>query len=80
VTPAFARVTVEARIRALEREHNDRAWAVFHTAAYHRAKRLGRAEFDALMSRRKTLRRDQSSAEFWDGLRAHVIANGGKVL
>jgi hypothetical protein len=68
---------VDARAKALEREHNDRAWLAWHVAALQRTRKL--PKLDSLMHRRKATRRHQSGAEFWDILRAHVIASGGKV-
>jgi hypothetical protein len=63
-------------MRAIEREHNDRAWLAWHIAALQRTRRM--PKLDELTHRRRMKRR-QSSAEFWDIMRAHVIAAGGKV-
>jgi hypothetical protein len=50
------------------------AW---HIEALHRTRRL--PKLDSLMHRTRSLRRNQSRAEFWGILHAHVIAAGGKV-
>jgi len=73
-----AGVILDGRLRYLEREHNGRAWLAYHVAALQRAQKLPRLE--SLLYRKREPRRQQSSADFWDIMRAHVIAAGGKVI
>ena len=50
---------LKARTRALEREHNGRAWAAWHTAALGRVDRLPRLE--SLLKTRTPTRAPQQS-------------------
>jgi hypothetical protein len=82
LTPRLARITVEARLRGLEREHNERAWAAWHIAALQRCRPRDFPKLERMLQRRPVRPRGerQPSAEFWGILRAAVIAAGGKVV
>lgn len=65
---------MEARERAMIREHNDRAWLAWHTAVLTRNQKI--TPLRTLLVRPKKV----SWQDQLEGLKAWVVASGGKIV
>ena len=70
--------SILARAKALEREHNERAWLAWHIAALTRAKKLPKLE--TLMHRRRGVATKQTPEQMLGIVKMLNAAFGGKVI
>jgi hypothetical protein len=75
-TPRTLSLTWQAVNELQIQQHNERAWQAWHTAGLTRARKF--PQLQSLLAKSQT--RQQSMEDQIEGLKAWVIATGGKVI